>query len=99
MTYMTTQMIVLNMGHGDFDKFQPTAWLQVSHLYLFHHFKEEIAEAVQGTATFETCFQIVLAATIVFYMTWSIDAIYEICHVLNINCLTINPPPGSKKKK
>ena len=101
MTYMTTQMIVMNMGHGKFDKFQPTAILNPLLLYVFAHCQAETVSLDDSCTTamlggnavqMETLFQAALLVTVVFYMSWSLDVIWEICAILDINCLTINPP-------
>lgn len=89
---MTTQIIVMNMGHGSFAKFQPCAILHTASLLMFHYYKDDIALAIGRTPKLGVFFQILFGLTTLFYMSWSIDAIWEICYVLDINCLTINPP-------
>tara|TARA_B100000780_G_C21067735_1_gene429448 strand:- start:88 stop:1287 length:1200 start_codon:yes stop_codon:yes gene_type:complete len=93
MCYVTSQMIVMNMGHGIIAPIQPTALLCCGSLLATQYTDQLDMVAVVGST--ELYLQLVLGITILFYFTWSLGAMNEISHVLDINVLTINKP---KKK-
>lgn len=89
MTYMTTQMIVMNMGHGSFASVQPTCLVIVLCL-LSLGLGDQVVVSFVGSL--DLYLQLILGLIVSAYSMWSFSAISEICYVLDIKCLTINVP-------
>jgi phosphatidylglycerophosphate synthase len=96
LTYMTTQIIVMNMGHGNFAAVQPTTLLQMTSLLVTQASTQDV-DVVVMVGGMELYLQLVFGLITVLYGCWSMGAISEICHVLDIFCLTINVPKGLKE--
>jgi len=93
MVYMTTQMIVMNMGHGTFAVFQPTS-LVIFFSLISLNYNDMLVISI---GSLDLYLQLILGAIVTTYVLWSCSAITEICYVLDIKCLTINVPKKKKK--
>ena len=88
--YVTTQRIVLNMGHGTFSLLQPNLFIVAFGLFFMSDIIEFLTQT--GIGMFQNLnglmfVQYLMLQSIVTYGSWVIDVISEICSVLDLQCL------------
>jgi phosphatidylglycerophosphate synthase len=97
MTFLCTQMVVCNMACVDMSPLQPTALAVLAMAVAPSSAGAQIMAGVPTHAAYLLTPGRLCAFVCVCYGAWVLGAISEICTVLDINCLTINPVKKKKK--
>lgn len=110
MTFLTSQIVICGMARVEFSKFQGTAYLLAA---VYFAMPLIAGEDGAGLFTFNTAMylppqfpalnidgllRVAMGLAVYHYARYVLGCIHEICSVLDIKCLRINPPRGTKTK-